>query len=118
LQTALKGSKNRCACAGDLKRCSTRSRLRTSGWEFSLSWVQKTAKVFDSFDEIEALHEAQSITDDPPSIRRAALKQAREYAPIVRQKDPLEVPFTIVSWPAVSGVHYGRARPAAATCSC
>jgi hypothetical protein len=35
LLTALKGSRNRCACAGDLNRWSTRSRFRTGRCEFS-----------------------------------------------------------------------------------
>jgi multiple sugar transport system substrate-binding protein len=74
----------------------------------SLAWMAKAAKVYGSFDDVDAMHKAQSITNDAALYAsRAALKQAGEYAPIVWQKDRPEVKYTIAFWPTASGVTYG-----------
>ena len=74
----------------------------------SLAWMQRTAKIFGTFDDIDAMHKAQSITNDAAFYTsRAALKQAGEYAPIVWQKDRPEVKYTIAFWPVAGSVTYG-----------
>jgi ABC-type glycerol-3-phosphate transport system substrate-binding protein len=74
----------------------------------SIAWMQKTAKLFGSYDDLEAMHKAQSLTDDNAFYNsRAALKQIGEYKPVVYQKDRPDVKFTIAFWPTVSGTTYG-----------
>jgi len=75
----------------------------------SLAWMQKTAKLYGSYDNIEAFHKDGSVTDRKSFYSgRIAMFHAGEWDPNNNfSREQPQLTFTIAYWPVVSGVTYG-----------